>query len=621
MKKLFLLLVLALSSISISANKTEDLNEYVWMEGNGDFYINFNNDNCNLEYSFDKTTWTKAVPTSARNFSSFTKVPANKKIYFKGVNGVNQSFWGYDWWGCIRTTTEDMYSKHYSDGSEMNPCFESGDDNGVGITVGGNMLSLVFGDDFVDNSSSTVYSALSRIFAINSLIEDASRLYMLPSDYGENQGRLSSYGEQYGTFQWCHYLKNGPHIKFLSKDLFSDCESLTDFYYEGDGSESDIAWFSSKTGSNVEKITIHVRKGVTIKKKPSNAVLVEDIAGEDVSGTESNTINLPENGVYIFNNKGEFVTSDSWNSVNNDKVVGIALITNNTKALIALNNAKNGQKVVWGPDGFVNGVVATESNYSNAIPGRAESDYDGRGNTNKMLITLSPTEETALYVAASYVFPNGETGYLPALGQLIDAFNNKEAINNALGKVGGIELADDWYWTSTQHYLNYRIWSYGGFDSNNNRWFAQLRNESSNLADIYGAPYILVRPFGDIPNTIKKCAKPTITYQNGKILFSCETEEVEYVYTCTTPASTSQTTSNEFTPSTQYIITVYAKKDGYLDSEPVTQEIDVRGLKGDVNDDGEVDIADAVKIVNLVVGKIDALARPAKEVKDEKVPQ
>jgi hypothetical protein len=40
-----------------------------------------------------------------------------------------------------------------------------------------------------------------------------------------------------------------------------------------------------------------------------------------------------------------------------------------------------------------------------------------------------------------------------------------------------------------------------------------------------------------------------------------------------------------------------------------------------VNDDGEVDIADAVKIVNLVVGKIPALARPEKEVKDEKEPQ
>ena len=88
----------------------------------------------------------------------------------------------------------------------------------------------------------------------------------------------------------------------------------------------------------------------------------------------------------------------------------------------------------------------------------------------------------------------------------------------------------------------------------------------------------------------------------------------------TTPSSI-ENEGSEFTPSTKYIITVYAKKDGYLDSEPVTQEIDVRGLKGDVNDDGEVDIADAVKIVNLVVGKIDALARPKKEVKDEKKPQ
>ena len=41
----------------------------------------------------------------------------------------------------------------------------------------------------------------------------------------------------------------------------------------------------------------------------------------------------------------------------------------------------------------------------------------------------------------------------------------------------------------------------------------------------------------------------------------------------------------------------------------------------DANGDGDIDIADAVHIVNLVVGKIDALARPAKEVKDEKEPQ
>ena len=45
------------------------------------------------------------------------------------------------------------------------------------------------------------------------------------------------------------------------------------------------------------------------------------------------------------------------------------------------------------------------------------------------------------------------------------------------------------------------------------------------------------------------------------------------------------------------------------------------GSVGDVNGDGDVDIADAVYIVNYVVGKIDALSRPAKEVRDEKEPQ
>lgn len=305
MKKIVLLLILALSSISLGANTTDNWNEYVWMEGNGEFYINFNNDYCNLEFSFDKTTWTEAVPTSAQDFSSFTKVPANKKIYFRGVNGVYQSFWGKDWWGCLRTTTENVYSKHYTDGSYMNPCFGSDDDNGVRITVGGNVLSLVFGDEFVENSASTVFSTLSRIFTSNSLIEDASELYILPLFYGENQGKLSNYGEQYGTFQWCKGLKNGPHIRFLSKDLFTDCESLAYFYYEGDGTESDIEWFSSKTSSAAETLTIHTRKGVTITNKPSNAVIVEDIPDEEKCAAP--TISY-QNGKLTFNCATECAT-------------------------------------------------------------------------------------------------------------------------------------------------------------------------------------------------------------------------------------------------------------------------------------------------------------------------
>ena len=129
----------------------------------------------------------------------------------------------------------------------------------------------------------------------------------------------------------------------------------------------------------------------------------------------------------------------------------------------------------------------------------------------------------------------------------------------------------------------------------------------------------------DDPN-VQKCAKPTITLKNGKLHFECETDGVDYHYTVSAP-QTAGDSGNDIDVSTTYIIRVFASKKGYLESDVATAEIDFRnsggggGLKGDVNDDGEVDIADAVKIVNLVVGKIPALARPAKEVKDEKVPQ
>jgi surface protein len=107
---------------------------------------------------------------------------------------------------------------------------------------------------------------------------------------------------------------------------------------------------------------------------------------------------------------------------------------------------------------------------------------------------------------------------------------------------------------------------------------------------------------------LTKCAKPVISYVNGKLSFSCETEGVEFVYNVTMNIAKSGT-GNEVELIPIAIVSVYATKDGFENSETVTQEIDLRGLKGDTNDDAVVDIADAVQIVNLIVGKIDTLAR------------
>ena len=101
----------------------------------------------------------------------------------------------------------------------------------------------------------------------------------------------------------------------------------------------------------------------------------------------------------------------------------------------------------------------------------------------------------------------------------------------------------------------------------------------------------------------KKCATPTIKYIGGKLLFECETEGVEFVYSITTPANTINRTVNNVDMPHTNIVSVYAKKEGYQNSDVATEDIDVCGLKGDVNGDGKVDVSDVVGTANIILQK------------------
>ena len=106
---------------------------------------------------------------------------------------------------------------------------------------------------------------------------------------------------------------------------------------------------------------------------------------------------------------------------------------------------------------------------------------------------------------------------------------------------------------------------------------------------------------GDTPET-QKCATPTITYENGKLRFSCETEGVEFVYNITPPSAKAGSGTNISMPTT-YKVTVYAKKDGFENSDVATKEIDLgtSGIRGDLNGDGLVNMPDAMFIVNKIL--------------------
>ena len=99
----------------------------------------------------------------------------------------------------------------------------------------------------------------------------------------------------------------------------------------------------------------------------------------------------------------------------------------------------------------------------------------------------------------------------------------------------------------------------------------------------------------------EKCATPTIKYIGGKLKFECETEGIEFVYSITTPTNTIDQTGNDVEMPHTNNVSVYAKKEGYLNSDVATANIDVRGIQGDVNQDGVVSIADAVNVINIIM--------------------
>lgn len=112
---------------------------------------------------------------------------------------------------------------------------------------------------------------------------------------------------------------------------------------------------------------------------------------------------------------------------------------------------------------------------------------------------------------------------------------------------------------------------------------------------------------GDIPEKIKKCATPEICYATGKVSLSCETEGVEFISEVAV-ADAKKYYDSEFTLSQAYKITVYATKAGYENSDVATREIVITGngkaiIVGDVDGDGKVNVADHVKLSNIILNK------------------
>ena len=102
-----------------------------------------------------------------------------------------------------------------------------------------------------------------------------------------------------------------------------------------------------------------------------------------------------------------------------------------------------------------------------------------------------------------------------------------------------------------------------------------------------------------------KCTTPTISIENGKIKFTCETKGAEFISTVST-TDTKDYYDAELTLTYKYKVKVYATKNGYENSDTATREIAITEngktiLVGDVDGNGVVNVADHVKLSSIIM--------------------
>lgn len=140
----------------------------------------------------------------------------------------------------------------------------------------------------------------------------------------------------------------------------------------------------------------------------------------------------PENGVYIKDTDGYYNTAEEWEGKFTPDC--IAVITDACEFGIALSEKTN--MTIFSDDQRpIEDTLTAIADESAAL-----LDYDGEGNTAKLL-TLQSSEEHAAGYCSAFTFPSGKKGYFPSIGEWAVVYNNKAVIDEALAKAGGAAFA------------------------------------------------------------------------------------------------------------------------------------------------------------------------------------
>ena len=165
------------------------------------------------------------------------------------------------------------------------------------------------------------------------------------------------------------------------------------------------------------------------------------------------------NGVYAVSATGEPV--DYTTAEANSTCIGVALITDNQKIMIAKQDATDGTNstLYWG----YNLIGKNDVTGVNVTVG--EKDFDGKQHTAAILEAYNKHSVEMDTRDMSFVLnmfnTNKDTNcgftdwYIPACGQLYEIYTNITNINTAMRNIGGTEFASQKYWSSSENNSSY----------------------------------------------------------------------------------------------------------------------------------------------------------------------
>lgn len=174
------------------------------------------------------------------------------------------------------------------------------------------------------------------------------------------------------------------------------------------------------------------------------------------------TIDTLDN-IYILDTDDRLWSRSKWDTSNNSKAMGVAIITSNCAFCIAKEDGSPSQFTLNSDYIDLPGVVVTDNEDI------ARMDFKGSDNTKCTM--LSDGLADAVFEVYGYNWPNKQIdGYLGSIGEWYEVYKNIDEVETCLSLIGGESLTDSIknYWTSTCYDIEWSwvIVHYNGVPNN-----------------------------------------------------------------------------------------------------------------------------------------------------------